>query len=231
MAVDPPYRLDPLQNIVDVKWGDDRYLVLTLFITCNPTIEFQRFHFTFFQTDLAVNPGTVFGATTGVEWPWFVTQFRWVWVSQQIEAQDWNGTEWTTIQDTPADAIKSSNITTLSAKGVRSGSVTCTITGLPSLPITNSVGGVSQAAAHGPTNASFWPRPRWASITGASILTDEGKPIFIPGSSTINFKTASIATLRMRGIAMGSAFGVTFAPEMVGVVQMYQTPYLVGFRS
>ncbi len=22
MAIDPPYRLDPLQNVVDVKWGD-----------------------------------------------------------------------------------------------------------------------------------------------------------------------------------------------------------------
>lgn len=232
MAIDPPYRLDPLQNVVDVKWGDDRYLVLGLFITCSPTIEFQRLKFQFFSTDLAVNPGTAFGATTGIEWPWFATQFRWVWTSQQIEAEDWNGTQWTTIKDTPSDPIKPSAITVYSSKAVPSGPVSCTVTGLPSLPITVSISaGASQAAAHGPANNLFWPRPRWAPITGGDVLTDEGKRIFIPGSSTISFKNSTSSTISMRGISMGAAHGVTFAPEMVGVVQMYQTPYLVGFRD
>lgn len=235
MSIDPPWRLDPLQTITDVHWQeDDRYIVIALDIEPSPTIDFQRTHFTRYKTNIDTTPGPNPGDTTGVEWIWFVTEFRWVWASQAIIAENFSGGVWTSIEYGTGPPVSGlSNVETIAADGVSSGrGRSVTLSGLPSLPVDQSVGNAEQCAAVGPGNNAYWPNARWAPVTGGPVLTDAGDPINVPGFSNTPFKTGTSVSIRMRGVPMIGPHGQAplSLPWHVGLNFQYATPWFVGFQ-
>lgn len=247
MAIDPPYRLDPLQNVVNVKWGALKYLTCALEINPSPTIAFQQQSLAVYNTD---RDGLV---PPPVSFP-LITQFRWVWRSQAIRLTapytgPLFGGSWAAAADAVANPIgvwrlrlvepTPSNPSPDPPVIWESTATEARIdSGDPGLPLTTgAAAGALSAIGSAPT--SFWPQGLWDKPTGSNVSIDIGSLTSIPiespdaddwgdgvqRSADNRYKSASSVTIRLRAWTMAetSLPGFGFVPEG-GWVQLDQEP-------
>jgi hypothetical protein len=214
MAINPPYRFDPLQNVVNVSWFAADYLTVTMEIDRSPTLDFQRTMFARQTTDTT--------QVLPLPFPLFpeITVFRWIWRRQSIiligpYSGPSIGGQWTECKDAEETAFGQAQYANAggSFAPLENDVAAFRFEGIPELPIED--GGASGAlSAIGSVRTRFWPAALWDNLSGA-VYVDPDRPStdLPPAPNSKPFRVASSATIRLWAWTHADEPFLGFVPE------------------
>jgi hypothetical protein len=204
-SIDPPWRLDPLQEIINVHWKDEAEgWIFPINIVSRASLGFHqtgRDGFQFFAPmghEYRRNDGTGLpghGSLTGMI-NTYLTGFTYMWSTQTPEMEFGSFGPWIDRSANHPIPIGFVDVDTV-------------YTGLPSLPQERPVAGVQYvgtAVVSGANSTNYAPTAQWEDPTGEQLLDEPLAPNNIP------WRRGTSATIRMIGVA-ASASGLSFDYE------------------